>query len=194
MSVSNLPAAARAAAEFWCADEQSGSPDLAETFVVIFFLEGSDAAPPSGSPGDWILLSSGGDPAGLTGGAPPFPTLPETVAPTHGAEYEFAGTIAASPTQTCYVYSTVPGRGIHETVTGQYDYVAASTGSWDVNAAPASYPGPRQIYDDWVALLEWGAPQPYDYEMEEQDHMVEQANRRPGISAGGPTETVERGS
>lgn len=56
--------------------------------------------------------------------------------------------------------------------------------------ADGDYPGPRDLYLDWGPVIEFFNPQPLDVEMEMQDQGVEQTNRPPGISAGGPTERV----
>jgi hypothetical protein len=53
------------------------------------------------------------------------------------------------------------------------------------------YPGPRAIYEDYVSLIAFFGPQPLDFELEREDEMVEQTNRRPGISAGGPSERID---
>jgi hypothetical protein len=54
------------------------------------------------------------------------------------------------------------------------------------------YPGPRSIYENWVPIIAFFGPQPYDQELSELDAKVEQTNGRPGVSAGGPTERVDR--
>lgn len=52
------------------------------------------------------------------------------------------------------------------------------------------YPGPKALYLLWGPVIEFFNPQPTDVEMELLDQGVEQTNRNPGISAGGPTERV----
>jgi hypothetical protein len=52
------------------------------------------------------------------------------------------------------------------------------------------YPTPRELYQDWSPVIEASLPQPLDVEMELLDQGVEQTNRDPGVSAGGPTERV----
>lgn len=52
------------------------------------------------------------------------------------------------------------------------------------------YPSPRDLYIEWGPVIEFFNPQPVDVEMELLDQGVEQTNRDPGVSAGGPTERV----
>jgi hypothetical protein len=54
-----------------------------------------------------------------------------------------------------------------------------------------TYPGPREIYENYVSLIAFFGPQPHDFELEREDEMVEQTNRKPGISAGGPSERID---
>lgn len=56
--------------------------------------------------------------------------------------------------------------------------------------ASEDHPGPRAIYENWLPVIEFFGPQPMDEELAAQDAAVEQTNRTPGQTAGGPTERV----